>query len=50
LQALDGIQRHDFADLGTVVPSLAVPKRPQEINLPDVKKNFLDGLGPPRPR
>ena len=33
-------------DLGTVVPSLAGPKRPQDrINLPDVKKNFLDGLG-----
>ncbi len=33
-------------DLSTVVPSLAGPKRPQDrINLPDVKKNFLDGLG-----
>ena len=33
-------------DLGTVVPSLAGPKRPQDrINLPDVKKNFLDTLG-----
>ena len=33
-------------DLGTVVPSLAGPKRPQDrIDLPDVKKNFLDGLG-----
>jgi aconitate hydratase len=33
-------------DLGTVVPSMAGPKRPQDrINLPDVKKNFLDGLG-----
>jgi aconitate hydratase len=32
-------------DLGTVVPSLAGPKRPQDrINLPDVKKNFLDTL------
>jgi aconitate hydratase len=32
-------------DLGTVVPSLAGPKRPQDrINLPDVKKNFLSGL------
>jgi aconitate hydratase len=32
-------------DLSTVVPSLAGPKRPQDrINLPDVKKNFLDGL------
>jgi aconitate hydratase len=32
-------------DLATVVPSLAGPKRPQDrINLPDVKKNFLDGL------
>ncbi len=37
-------------DLGTVVPSLAGPKRPQDrINLPDVKKNFLDFLvNPPR--
>jgi aconitate hydratase len=35
-------------DLSTVVPSLAGPKRPQDrINLPDVKKNFLDGLGAP---
>src|SRR5262249_6390317 len=33
-------------DLSTVVPSLAGPKRPQDrIALPDVKKNFLDGLG-----
>ena len=33
-------------ELSTVVPSLAGPKRPQDrINLPDVKKNFLDGLG-----
>ncbi len=33
-------------DLGTVVPSLAGPKRPQDrINLPDVKKNFLSTLG-----
>jgi aconitate hydratase len=33
-------------DLSTVVPSLAGPKRPQDrINLPDVKKNFLDSLG-----
>jgi aconitate hydratase len=32
-------------DLGTVVPSLAGPKRPQDrINLPDVKKNFLATL------
>jgi aconitate hydratase len=32
-------------DLGTVVPSVAGPKRPQDrINLPDVKKNFLDTL------
>jgi aconitate hydratase len=32
-------------DLSTVVPSLAGPKRPQDrINLPDVKKNFLDTL------
>ena len=30
-------------DLATVVPSMAGPKRPQDrINLPDVKKNFLD--------
>ncbi len=37
-------------DLGIVVPSLAGPKRPQDrINLPDVKKNFLDFLpGAPR--
>jgi len=37
-------------DLGTVVPSLAGPRRPQDrIELPAVKKNFLDGLGaPPR--
>jgi len=35
-------------DLSTVVPSLAGPKRPQDrINLPDVKKNFLDTLGAP---
>ena len=33
-------------NLSTVVPSLAGPKRPQDrINLPDVKKNFLDALG-----
>ncbi len=33
-------------DLSTVVPSLAGPKRPQDrINLPDVKRNFLDTLG-----
>jgi aconitate hydratase len=32
-------------DLGTVVPSLAGPKRPQDrINLPDVKQSFLSGL------
>jgi aconitate hydratase len=32
-------------DLGSVVPSMAGPKRPQDrINLPDVKKNFLDTL------
>ena len=32
-------------DLSTVVPSMAGPKRPQDrINLPDVKKNFLDTL------
>jgi aconitate hydratase len=35
-------------DLSTVVPSLAGPKRPQDrINLPDVKQNFLTGLGAP---
>ncbi|MEK7404025.1 MAG: aconitate hydratase AcnA [Acidobacteriota bacterium] len=35
-------------DLGTVVPSLAGPKRPQDrIALPDVKKNFLDSLAAP---
>jgi aconitate hydratase len=33
-------------DLGTVVPSLAGPKRPQDrIDLGGVKKNFLAGLG-----
>ena len=33
-------------ELSTVVPSLAGPKRPQDrINLPDVKKNFLDIIG-----
>src|SRR5580692_5993920 len=33
-------------DLATVVPSLSGPKRPQDrINLPDVKQNFLTGLG-----
>ncbi|MSV35222.1 MAG: aconitate hydratase AcnA [Bryobacterales bacterium] len=33
-------------DLAAVVPSLAGPKRPQDrINLPDVRKNFLDTLG-----
>ncbi|MCC7153087.1 MAG: aconitate hydratase AcnA [Bryobacterales bacterium] len=33
-------------DMGSVVPSLAGPKRPQDrINLPDVKKNFLETLG-----
>jgi aconitate hydratase len=33
-------------DLSTVVPSLAGPKRPQDrINLPDVKRNFLETLG-----
>jgi aconitate hydratase len=32
-------------DLGSVVPSMAGPKRPQDrINLPDVKKNFLSTL------
>ena len=35
-------------DLGTVVPSLAGPKRPQDrINLPDVKQNFLTSLNAP---
>ena len=38
-------------DLKTVVPSLAGPKRPQDrINLPDVKKNFLDSLGAAPPK
>ncbi|HEY7305478.1 MAG TPA: aconitate hydratase AcnA [Bryobacteraceae bacterium] len=33
-------------DLSKVVPSMAGPKRPQDrINLPDVKSNFLSGLG-----
>ncbi len=33
-------------DLSTVTPSLAGPKRPQDrIDLKDVKKNFLTGLG-----
>ncbi len=33
-------------NLGSVVPSLAGPKRPQDrINLPDVKANFLTSLG-----
>ncbi|HEV2201949.1 MAG TPA: aconitate hydratase AcnA [Bryobacteraceae bacterium] len=33
-------------DLASVVPSMAGPKRPQDrIDLPDVKRNFLDGLG-----
>jgi aconitate hydratase len=37
-------------DLGSVVPSLAGPKRPQDrINLPDVKQNFLASL-PQAPR
>jgi len=37
-------------DLGTVVPSLAGPKRPQDrIELPQVKRSFLETLGaPPR--
>ena len=35
-------------DLAQVVPSLAGPKRPQDrINLPDVKKNFLETLKAP---
>ncbi|MDX2152792.1 MAG: aconitate hydratase AcnA [Bryobacteraceae bacterium] len=33
-------------DLASVTPSLSGPKRPQDrINLPDVKKGFLDSLG-----
>jgi aconitate hydratase len=37
-------------DLASVVPSMAGPKRPQDrINLPDVKKNFLESL-PAAPR
>jgi aconitate hydratase len=33
-------------DLSKVVPSMAGPKRPQDrIDLPDVKNNFLSGLG-----
>ena len=33
-------------DLGTVVPSMAGPKRPQDrVELPDVRKNFLDAFG-----
>ncbi|MDX1979197.1 MAG: aconitate hydratase AcnA [Bryobacteraceae bacterium] len=33
-------------DLGTVTPSLAGPRRPQDrIDLPNVRKNFLDTLG-----
>ncbi len=37
-------------DLGTVVASLAGPRRPQDrVRLPDVKQNFLKSLGaPPR--
>src|SRR6185436_10427587 len=32
-------------DLASVVPSMAGPKRPQDrLNLPDVKKNFLDTM------
>ncbi|HSP69499.1 MAG TPA: aconitate hydratase AcnA [Bryobacteraceae bacterium] len=48
---LDGAPEPVYSDtlsleLSTVVPSLAGPKRPQDrINLPDVKKNFLDSLG-----
>jgi aconitate hydratase len=38
-------------DLDSVVPSLAGPKRPQDrINLPEVKKNFLESLGAPPKR
>ena len=50
---LDGAPEPVFTDslgldLSTVVPSLAGPKRPQDrINLPDVKKSFLDFLGAP---
>lgn len=33
-------------DLAAVVPSMAGPKRPQDrVNLPDVRKNFLDSFG-----
>jgi aconitate hydratase len=48
---LDGAPEPVYTDtlsleLSTVVSSLAGPKRPQDrINLPDVKKNFLDSLG-----
>jgi len=38
-------------DLSTVTPSLAGPKRPQDrIDLPEVKRNFLSGLGAPPKR
>jgi aconitate hydratase len=48
---VDGAPEPEYSDtisldLATVVPSLAGPKRPQDrINLPDVKQNFLAGLG-----
>src|ERR1051326_108979 len=48
---LDGAPEPVYTDtlsleLSTVVPSLAGPKRPQDrINLPDVKRNFLESLG-----
>jgi aconitate hydratase len=48
---IDGAPEPEYSDtlaldLATVVPSLAGPKRPQDrINLPDVKQNFLTGLG-----
>ena len=33
-------------DLGSVVPSMAGPKRPQDrLNLPDVKQNFIESMG-----
>jgi aconitate hydratase len=50
---VDGAPEPEYSDtisldLATVVPSLAGPKRPQDrINLPDVKKNFLDTLAAP---
>jgi aconitate hydratase len=36
-------------DLGTVVPSMAGPKRPQDrVELPDVRQNFFSAFGEPR--